>query len=83
MKFLVELSDEGDTDKPCPEAVAVTGVGWWYKPNWQIELNTLEDLIEFIKRQNEGVILFPPAKTPFRSFDGESWVIEIYNGYRE
>jgi hypothetical protein len=83
MKFIVELSSKGDSDKPCPEAVEVTGVGYPYKANWQIELNTLEDLIEFIKRQNEGVIVFPPSKTSFRRHDNESWLIEIYNDYRE
>lgn len=82
MKFLVELSNNDNKVKPCPEAVEVTGVGWQHRSNWQIELNTLEDLIEFIKRQNEGVIVFPPNKTPYRG-DNKSWLIEIYNDYRE
>ena len=73
MKFEVTKTNYDTPDgKPCKEAVMSEEQGGWF----QIEINSLDELIKFLEEHNSVVIERSLWNPKF-------WKIEIYNDYRE
>ena len=78
MKFAIErTSDWNGEKKPCEEAVLVKEGSAHTDPEYHIEINSLEALVELMKREGEIII-----KEGGYYEDGLP-CIEIYDTYRE
>lgn len=76
MKFAVSrTSDFNSGAKPCDNATVLCKNAW-EEPLWQIEINSLDELCEFINK-NGAIVL-----SPQHSSNG-LYEIEIYDDYRE
>lgn len=69
MKFQVIRTSQWKSEKPCEEAVKRNDI-------WVIELNTLEDLINFVRKYGDVVIY----ESMYKEYP---YTIEIYDYYRE
>ena len=75
MKFIVSRTSTGR--KPCKEAKkAEKSDGFDYPNIWTIEIDTLEELINFVKKY--GTIIIDDSGEKSVPFE-----IEIYDDYRE
>ena len=76
MKFFVHRTSGLQDGKPCEEAtenVAKEAVSFWN--NWTVEINSLDELIQFVEKYGTVII--------DRSYDGKAFVLEIYDTWRE
>jgi hypothetical protein len=76
MKFSVTRSSVGAVSKRPPVKGAIRGPEspvWPGEFEWHVELNTLEDLLAFLKKAGGGIGLFVPEQ------DEEFPVIEIFD----
>jgi hypothetical protein len=65
MKFLVYRSSAGAVSKtaPCPGAVrGPEAPAWPGEYEWYIEINNLEELLQFLERSGGGLGLFTPEE---------------------
>lgn len=79
MKFMLTRTSNWDK-KPHPKAIMME-FDSYTNPQWGIEINTLEELIEFLKDENvKGQIVIEES---FDEEHPEDRMIEIYDDYRE
>lgn len=92
MKFLVNRTSvwRHEEQAPCPEAVKFEGTTKLYngevKPtvDWIIELNSLEELMSFMVKQQEPLVLKDVGLNWSSELEGLKLPgIEIYDDYRE
>jgi len=80
MKFSVTRSSKGAVSKRPPIKGAIRGPessAWPGEFEWHVELNTLEELLTFLKKAGGGIGLFVPEQ-------GENFpVIEIFDDDEE
>jgi hypothetical protein len=65
MKFLVSRSSEGTVSKDPPCEGAVRGhesAAWPGEYEWFVELNSLEELVQFLERTGGGLGLWAPEE---------------------
>lgn len=82
MKFRVNRTSDffGRTPQPCAGATLLNpDAPEWEESVWEVELNTLEDLVDFIKKNGEVVISHDEREQS----DYKSTTLEIYDTYRE
>lgn len=78
MKFQVTRTSDYDKDKkPCDRAVLSEHKTCYGESIWEIEINSLEDLIAFRKEVGHPVILLEPYDVK------DMHELEIYDYYRE
>lgn len=82
MRFLVKRTSQcwGNVSAPCEGAELLNPEREkWESPQWGVELDTLEDLLEFYRKQKSPVII----GKPFDKSDYSDIELEIYDDYRE
>lgn len=82
MKFRVERTSNlfGRTPRPCAGAKLLNpNTPEWESSVWEIELNTLEELVEFVKKNGALVVSHDEREQS----DYRGTTIEIYDTYRE
>lgn len=82
MKFRVERTSGlfGRTSRPCAGAELLNPNALkWECSVWEIELNTLEELVEFVKKNGTLVVSHDEREQS----DYKGTTIEIYDTYRE
>lgn len=82
MRFLVKRTSQGwgDVSAPCKGATLLNPQRKeWDTPKWGIELETLDDLLDFCRKQDHPVII----GKPFDESDYSDVELEIYDDYRE
>lgn len=81
MKFAVRRTSDLLSEKPpCEEAVLVERENdcfRWIRSIYEVELNTLDELIEFTKKHEGAVVLITDDG------DRDKYYLEIYDDYRE
>lgn len=80
MKFMLYRTSGSFSDKPHPKAELMEFEGR-KNPQWAIEINTLEELIEFLEDESTGGRII--IEESFRSECPDNRMIEIYDTYRE
>lgn len=78
MNFIVIRTSSPHNIQPCPEAVPIekkTPITGRSMIVWKVQLDTLEDILNFSKKYGELII--------DSSYDNENPSIEIYDDYRE
>ncbi len=76
MRFLVSRTSRGYKDKPCDDAFYVGRQLGDATPEWAVEINSLQELIDFYKKHGHEIIITDTANTDMA-------VLEIYDTYRE
>jgi len=82
MKFRVKRTSDplGRTPQLCAGATLLNpDAPEWEEGVWETELNTLEDLVDFIKKNGEVVVSHDEREQS----DYRGTTIEIYDTYRE
>lgn len=82
MRFLVKRTSRiyGDESSPCEGAKLLNPQrDTWEEPQWGIELETIDDLLDFYRKQKHPVII----GKPFDESDYSDVELEIYDDYRE
>lgn len=78
MKFeITRASDVFREEMPCKGAVLTERKSRFNENVWEIEINSLEELIELSKEVNHGIILRRPHSA------GDMYELEIYDDYIE
>ena len=82
MKFRVERTSSlfGRTPQPCAGAKLLNpDAPEWESSVWEVELNTLEEFVEFVKENGALVVSHDEREQS----DYRGTTIEIYDTYRE
>lgn len=76
MTFRITRTSDAYCDEkaPCKNAQFAWSIS--YANIWEIEIKSLDDLMELISETNKGLIIFGPTETGLPT-------IEIYDDYRE
>lgn len=78
MIYEVRRTSVDDNTKPCKGVMALYTVRYSERtPIWAIELDTLDDLMKFIRYVRCSVIIYEDKD------EGEYPILEIYDDYRE
>ena len=79
MKFeIYRTSDWCRENKPCEGAKLVRAGSAEHKPVYEIEINTLEQLLELVDEINDIIVMDSD-----KSKTGYKYEIELYDDYRE
>lgn len=77
MLFYVTRTSSHDDSKPCSEAIAEEKKESNYRQRWQIEINSLQELVDFIELHDFPVVI------EINFWKDNRNTIEIYDDYRE
>lgn len=80
MKFNLTFTyDDEESVEKVPDRVLVAGKEGWRNAIWEIEINSLEDILRLARLEPDGVVINEAGR-----YEGKhDYTIEIYNGYRE
>lgn len=57
---------------------------WWDSNYWEVEIKTLEELLEYIKKTERCmVVIYHNSEDYWVEEERDKWVIEDYDDYRE